>query len=108
MELQQLQPEIDRLQELFGLKNWVIKTQLEPNLNAVARTMADPMYLRATITFKTYPTEWTLTHEFIHIAMAQYDHMVDNTSPMETQSYIQVGREASVSQLTNIMLRIMK
>jgi hypothetical protein len=112
---------ITSYQHLFGLDNWKI-ILIKPDQDAEltnAKTLADPRYNRATMTL--YPrlladqTIWDeiIVHELIHIVMAGYDHLVDNTTITDipqatTDELLFNARENSVSQLTSIIMRIKK
>jgi|GEM_PF-6047681 len=104
-----MEQKVKHYQELFGLTNWNINVRHFPTLNQTARTVADPRYYHATIDFKDEnPEEWVILHEMIHVVMALYDFYCDNVLPMEHQEIIMTGRESVVSELTTIMMRIMK
>lgn len=112
---------ITRYQHLFGLDNWKIElTKPEQDRELVnAKTLADPRYNRAVMTlyprFIANPEIWDeiVIHELIHVIMAGYDHLVDNTTITDipqatTDELLFNARESSVSQLTNIIMRIKK
>lgn len=112
---------ITSYQHLFGLQNWkitLIKPEQDTEL-ANAKTLADPRYNSATMTiyprFIVNPELWDeiIIHELIHIIMAGYDYLVDNTTITDipqatTDELLFNARESSVSQLTSIIMRIKK
>jgi hypothetical protein len=106
---------VSKYQKLFGLDNWTIDAGFKFDLAANAKTMADPRYYKATISFKdqNQPDE-IIVHEMIHIVMAKYDFYVDNFTdfsklPTEAADNLYfIERESSVSQMTKIMMRLIK
>lgn len=107
-------------QVLFGLTNWKIilinsPVQVEDRR---AKTLANPQYYTATVTvypqLMNEPQVWDeiIIHELIHVVMALYDFYVDNMGTMTdiTKSGVDelffTARESSVSQITQIMLRL--
>lgn len=53
--------------------------------------------------------EWDLViiHELIHIVMALYDFYADNLGKEGSQELFYIARENSVSQLANIIVRLL-
>lgn len=98
----------------FGLTNWKIQITFDPDCLKDGITQADPRYYRANITFNTsvldQKEEWDriIVHELIHIIMSLYDFYVDNSSKEGTDELLMTARESSVSQLTHIILRLLK
>ena len=103
---------VKRYQELFGLQNWIIEIKTDSSLNAAAKTIADPRYYRAEMTFgsiiKKEELEEIIVHEMIHIVMALYDFYADNLGKEGSDELFFVARENSVSQLTHVMMRFIK
>jgi hypothetical protein len=103
---------VDKLQEDFGLSNWVIELEEVKGLKQNAKTVADPRYNRAKISVSPVvlenKNEWerVVIHELIHIIMAMYDFYVDNK--IKDQDVISVERESAVSQLGEILIRYAK
>ena len=109
-------------QKIFGLENWTIKVKIQQfdQENRHAKTIANPIYYSVTIDIYplclNHPEVWdsVLIHEFIHIVMALYDFYVDNLGKeiknekgeVITDELFFIARESSVSQLTQIMLRM--
>lgn len=100
---------VKHFKDLFGLNNWNIKVIIEPNLNATARTLANPNYFVADMTFKEEkPEDEIILHEMIHVLFALYDFYADNLISPDAESYVFTARESGVSQLTNIMMRMLQ
>lgn len=107
--MDKLKERIQHYVDLFGLTNWKIKVTIQPNLNATARTLANPNYFTAETTFKEEnPGDDIIIHEMIHVLFALYDYYADNLISPDAESYVFTARESAVSQLTNIMLRILQ
>lgn len=98
---------IIKYQKLFGLDNWKIIVGFDFNLNANARTIADPRYYKAEITFKKECEDEIIVHEMIHVVMALYDFYADNLGKEGSDELFFIARENSVSQLTHIIMRIL-
>lgn len=110
------------LQGKFGLQNWAIIIQESPVDQDLrnAKTLADPRYYRAIMTvypvLLANPAIWDeiIVHELIHVVMANYDMYVDNFTEFSklpepaAQELYYNQREASVSQLTTILMRLLK
>lgn len=99
-------------QDLFGLQNWKIEAFEDKELKQNAKTIADPRYYKAIITVADYILEdekiWDeiIVHEMIHIVMSLLDFYTDNLTKEGMNELLSVARENSVSQLANIMIRI--
>jgi len=108
-DMKKIKTKVKQYQQIFGLENWTIELTEDPNLNASARTFADPRYYKASITYKPGKfTDETIVHELIHIVMALYDFYADNLGREGSDELFFVARENAVSQLTHIMMRILK
>jgi hypothetical protein len=113
-----MEAKVKHYQELFGLQNWNIEIKKDATLNGNARTIADPRYCKAVITFRfdSDPAneDAIIIHELIHIIMAAYDYLVDNNkeiSKIDQSAADELffnARESSVSQLTQVIMRILK
>lgn len=94
-------------QDKFGLHNWQIEVQYDPNLTRIAKTVGDPRYQEAVITYQgnegSLIPDRIIVHELIHIVMSMYDFYVDNK--IEDEEVIGVARENAVSQLGEIFIR---
>lgn len=103
-----LSERITYYQNLFGLNNWKLNVSVNENLNATARTLANPTYFVADMVFKSHDVdEETIIHEMIHVLFALYDFYADNLISPDAESYVFTARESGVSQLTNIMMRML-
>lgn len=109
-----LYKKLDYYQDLFGLNNWhinLVVSQLQVQ-NHHAMTLADPRYHKATIT--VYPNlitnpaayDETIIHELIHIVFAMYDYFADNLGKEGSDDMFFIAREAGVSAMTSIIMRI--
>lgn len=107
---------VKHFQEVFGLSNWKITLIESPSAveNRTAMTLANPQYYTATMT--VYPrlltdlTLWdeTIVHEMIHICMALYDFYCDNLGKEGSDDLFYTAREGSVSQITQVIMRLLK
>ncbi len=118
--IEEFKNKVKEYQARFGLQNWSIIIQESPIDQDLrnAKTLADPRYYRAIMT--VYPIllnnkeiwDEIVIHELIHIVMAQYDFYVDNYIEFSkipenlSQELYFNEREATVSQLTSIIMRI--
>jgi hypothetical protein len=100
-------------QELFGLGNWNISVFFKgKDFEHNAQTKADPRYYESTIIIQEITLEfekkWDLiiVHEMIHIVMSLLDFYTDNMTKEGMNELLSVARENSVSQLANIMIRL--
>lgn len=98
-------------QELFGLQNWKITIKVDATLKHNCETLSDPRYYEAIIKITDHikdESEWDLiiVHEMIHIVMSLLDFYTDNMSKEGMNELLSVARENSVSQLANIMIRL--
>ena len=109
-------------QHLFGLDNWQISIQEgKEEGNHSAKTIADPRYAKALMT--VYPKfleskvwDETIIHELIHVIMSEYDFYVDNLGheiknekgEIITDELFFIARERAVSELTTVIIRLIK
>lgn len=104
---------VKHFQKIFGLTNWNITVVRAINKDGEhsARTLADPRYHQATITFYLGIDESTvddiIVHELIHVVMAMYDYFADNLGKEGTDNLFFIAREKSVSELTHIFMRVL-
>ena len=114
MPIDKFKDTLAKYQKLFALENWtftVKENSFSPG-DYNAKTLADPRYHHADITISASLNpedhERIVIHELIHVVMALYDFYVDSIGQPEAKELYFTSRESAVSQLTAIIMRVMK
>lgn len=112
--MNEFEKKLTEFKELFGLHNWRITLQQVETTAFAAKTLADPRYHKADMEVGTHiiqkPNEWEaiIVHELIHIVNALYDYFADNLGKDGTDELFFIARESACSQMTSVILRLIK